>query len=324
MFNPTLPKRISVLSELFTSIKTHNAVEYLLKTSGRIAALLVLLLLVSFSSAGPSSAAVNNAGIKHVPYTFAVIPFYSPEKIWTLYSPFINYLNKTTGDPWELKLYHNHNELIEDICNGKVSAALMGPVPLGRANNKCGVKPLLTALGDDGKPDYHSVVLTNNPSIKNLKELKGQKIGFFKGSTAAHIVPAKMLKDAGVGMPEIHPVYLESQDRIMSALLSGEIAAAGVKETLAARFSNERLQVVAISAPLPNFALCVTPSLPQSVRQNLISPLTRIKPLAGSKDAETMRTWDDEINSGFVVPGKDFLPSVMKLFEIFKEIQYEN
>lgn len=255
------------------------------------------------------------------PYTFAVIPFYTPEKIWALYSPFIVYLNKTTGVTWELRLYNNHDDLIEGICNGKVSAALLGPVPLGRANNKCGAKPSLVAIGQDGKASYHSVIMTNTRSVKSLKDLKGKKIGFFKGSTAAHILPARMLKEAGVDMDAILPVFLESQDRIISALLSGEVAAAGVKESLANKFTGQKLAVVAVSPPLPNFALWVTPSLPSAVRQRMVSSLIRLKPLANGTDAETMKSWDDEIKNGFITPNKEFLPSVIKIFEIFSDIQ---
>jgi len=272
---------------------------------------LVLLLLCSVSAAASTH------------YTFAVTPFYTPEKIWTFYSPFIDYLNKTTGDTWELKLYQNHEALINDICSGKLSLALLGPVPLGRVNAKCGVKPLLVALGNDGKPSYHSVILTNDPTVKSLSGLKNKEFGFLKGSTAAHILPAKMLGDAGVGMPDVRPVYMESQDRLISALMSGNVKAAGVKENLAARFIKKGLTIVATSPPLPNFALSAPTSLPASVRQHLVSTLVHLKPLNNSKDAKTVKSWDDEIKHGFMRPDKEYLPSVMKVLEIFREIQHE-
>lgn len=285
---------------------------------GVFCTILALLISENSSFAAPSNGKTAGGSVS---YTFAVIPFYSSEKIWAFYSPFIAYLNKSTGAAWELKLYHSHDDLIEGICSGKVSAALLGPVPLGRANNKCGAKPLLAAIGKEGKPVYHSVILTNTPSVTSMKDLKGKKIGFFKGSTAAHILPAKMLKEAGVSMADIQPVFFESQDRIISALLSGEVAAAGVKETLAKKFTNERLKILAVSAPLPNFALSVTPTLPSSARQQLVSSLKRLKPLVNGKDAETMKNWDDEIKNGFITPDKEFLPSVIRVFNIFNEMQ---
>lgn len=296
----------------------------IMKTSTGLTSLLFFLLLGSITFAAPSNAVSGKTELRPANHTFAVIPFYTPEKIWQLYSPFVDYLSKITGEPWELKLYHNHKEFIDAICDDTVSAALMGPVPLGRINSKCGAKPLLAALDDEGTPSYHSVILTNSTSIPSLKGLKGKKIGFFKGSTAAHIVPAKMLKESGISMSEIQPVFFEGQDRIMAALLSGEIAAAGVKENLAKRFSKERLKVLAVSAPLPGYSIFVIPTLPASVRQHLVSALISLKPLHSRNDAAIVKNWDDEINNGFMVPDKDFLPSVLKLFETYKEIQNEN
>src|SRR5512137_2206836 len=72
-------------------------------------------------------------------YTLTIIPYYSPEKIWIKFSPLIEHLKRTTGLPWELKLYHNHEALLEGLCRGDVSFALLGPVPLGRAIDQCNV-----------------------------------------------------------------------------------------------------------------------------------------------------------------------------------------
>jgi ABC-type phosphate/phosphonate transport system substrate-binding protein len=166
--------------------------------------------------------------------------------------------------------------------------------------------------------------LTNDPAVKNLRGLKKEKVGFMKGSTAAHILPVRMLRDAGIGISEVQPVFLESQDRIISGLLSGELKAAGVKEGLAIKFTGQGLNILATSQALPNFALCALPTLPASVRQRLVSAIMRLKPLESRKDANTVKSWDDEIKHGFVQPDVRYLPSVMKVLEIFREVQHEN
>ena len=256
-------------------------------------------------------------------YTVAVIPFYSPEKIWLLYTPFINYLKTSTGLPWELKLYPDHNSLIEDLCSDRVGIALLGPVPLGRANQKCKAKPFLAALTKDGKPSYHSIMITGDPAVTTLGSVSGKKVGFFKGSTAAHIVPMKMLKDAGLGPDAFQPVYFESQDRIMTALLTNEISAAGVKETLYRKFKNEPLRVLKTSDALPNFAFCASPALSSEVRDRFITVLTKLDPRSNSKDAETTKNWDDEVKNGFMLPSYEFLESVLNLNNVYQEIMHE-
>ncbi len=256
-------------------------------------------------------------------YTIAVIPFYSPEKIWLLYTPFIQHLRTATGLPWELTLYPDHNSLIEDLCSDKIGIALLGPVPLGRANQKCGIKPFLAALSRDGKPSYHSIIITGDPTVTTLGKVRGKKVGFFKGSTAAHIVPMKMLKDTGLAAEAFQPVYFESQDRIMTALLTNEVSAAGVKETLYRKFKNEPLRVLMTSDALPNFSFCASPVLPTANRERFVTELIKLKPLSNEKDAELTKAWDDEIKNGFILPTEEFLASVLKLNIVYQEIMHE-
>ncbi len=256
-------------------------------------------------------------------YTLSVIPFYGPEKMWALYAPFVEQLRKTTGQPWELKLYSDHDSLIADLCSGDVSIALLGPVPLGRANRQCGARPVLVALGKDGKPFYRSVIVTIDPAVTELRMLAGRKFGLFEGSTAAHIVPLKMLKDAGLGEGSVDLVYFEGQDRIMTALLTREVDAAGVKESLYRKFRNEPIRALRTSDPLPNFAFCASPETKPPALDRLVAWLLKLKPLAAAADAATVRTWDDEIKNGFAAPDADFLPSVARLNDVYQEITRE-
>jgi phosphonate transport system substrate-binding protein len=286
----------------------------------RLILVVVSVVLLLFS--GPADA--ENKQPPQARYTVAIIPFYSPEKIWLLYAPLIDYLKRTTKQPWELKLYPNHDSLIEDLCSGKIAVALLGPVPLGRANRKCGAEPLIVALGKDGKPTYHSVIVTSDATVTALGGVRGKKFGFFKGSTAAHIVPAKLLKDAGLGGEAVQAVFFESQDRIMTAMLTGEISAAGVKETLYRKFEREPLRVLTISSPLPNFAFSAPPSLSSRLRDAFVRALLQLKPHANTRDADMMKGWDDEIRNGFMLPAQDFLPSVLNVLGTYREIMHED
>jgi phosphate/phosphite/phosphonate ABC transporter binding protein len=257
-------------------------------------------------------------------YTVAVIPFYSPEKIWLLYGPFIQHLKSATGLPWELKLYPDHHSLIQDLCSDKIGIALLGPIPMGRANDKCNTTPFLVALSKEGKPTFHSIIVTGDPAVTELSTVRGKNFGFFKGSTAAHILPMKLLKDAGLEPKDYKSVFFESQDRIMTALLTKEVSAAGVKETLYQKFKNEPLRVLKTSDPLPNFAFCASPAISTAVREKFISALIKLHPLSNDKDAAVVKGWDDEIKNGFMLPAEDYLKSVLKLRTVYQEIMHED
>lgn len=257
-------------------------------------------------------------------YTLTVIPFYSPEKIWTLYAPFIDHLKDTTAKPWQLKLYPTHDALLDDLCAGLVSLALLGPVPLGRAMEKCGAEPIVVALGKNGKPDYHSIVVTSDHSIASLEELKGKRFGLFKGSTAAHILPRKLLQEAGLQKNDITPVFYESQDYLMNALLAHDIAAAGFKDSLYWKFEGESLRVLKSSDELPNFAFAAAPGLSAETRKLMVDALIALKPTTSDKDKKLMETWDDEVKNGFIEPPADFRSSVLNLLALTNEILRED
>lgn len=286
----------------------------------------LLPFLLLFLAAAPGWAAEPAAETRAVrnPYTVTVIPYYAPEKLWAKFAPFVEYLKEATGHPWELKLYHNHASLIDGLCKGEVTFALLGPVPLGRVIDKCKAGVEAVALGRDGKPFYRSVILTGDRTITSLAMLRGKKFGVFKGSTAAHIVPLKLLKDAGVAEAEVLRVVYESQDRIMHELLSGEIAAAGVKDTLFLKFRNEPLRVLSTSSPLPGFAFASAPGSRAALRKAFVEALLALAPRRSEKDRLRMADWDDEIKNGFIAPPPDFRSSVQNVLAAYNEIARED
>lgn len=257
-------------------------------------------------------------------FTFSVIPFYGPEKIWKLYTPFVDYLNKTTGLPWELKLFHNHEDVIAGLCSGDISIAMLGPVPLGIASRRCGVEPLVVVLGADGRPFYRSVMLASKNGIEDLKRLKGKRVAFFRSSTASHVLPLKMLKDAGVAKGDITPAYYPNQESILKAVLSGEVAAGGVKESLFRKFQKAPLRVLKASDEVPQFAFCAAPTLGAKARQRFINVLLRLKPLNRADHRNIVMNWDDEIRYGFARPGDHFLEDALRLSSTYEEIGHED
>jgi len=287
----------------------------------RATAILALLCLAAVPSL---ASAADAAAPSRTTRTLAVIPFYSPERMWLLYTPLIDYLRLETGEPWELKLYPNHDSMIAGVCAGEVDVTLLGPVPLGRVNRTCGALPFLVPLDKGGKPQFHAVLLSGDPAVTTVAGLRGKKIGFFKGSTGAHIIPLKMLGDAGLGPGAFEPVFFEGQDRIMTALLAHEIAGAGVKEVLYRRFEKDPIRLLQTSEPLPNFAFVALPSQPAALRARFVAALLKLNPRERPADAAIVKGWDDEIKNGFMAPAPDFLPTVLKVFDIYEALMHES
>ncbi|MBA3014911.1 MAG: PhnD/SsuA/transferrin family substrate-binding protein [Proteobacteria bacterium] len=257
-------------------------------------------------------------------YTITVIPFYSPEKIWTLYTPFIDFLKHSTGKPWTLKLFSSHKALIDGLCNGQVTLALLGPVPLGRVMEQCNAEPVLVALSKNDTPFYRSIIVTTDPSITSLSELKGKKLGFFKGSTAAHIMPRTILRQAGLDKNSFVPVFFEGQDHIVNALLTRQVTAAGLKETLFAKFKDDNFRALHTSGQLPNFTFAASPVAKPEIKTLFVDTLLQLAPNSNESDRQQMITWDDEIKYGFTPPTEPFLNSVKDLLGLTNVIMRED
>jgi ABC-type phosphate/phosphonate transport system substrate-binding protein len=248
--------------------------------------------------------------------TLAVVPFYSPELMWRLYAPLVDHLSRVTGETWTLVLPASHAAFDDAVCGGTVDVALMGPVPLARLNRRCALLPFLVALGPDGKPDYHSMLVTASHEVTSVAALRGKRIAFFKGSTAAHAVPAGMLADAGLGPASYEPLFLESQDRVMTAVLTGKAAGGGVKSALYRRFSGQpSLRLLQTSRALPNFAFAALPALATPVRERVSAALLRLRPRESPSDARQVKDWEDEIKNGFVAVPSGFLDAARELLK---------
>jgi phosphonate transport system substrate-binding protein len=290
--------------------------------------LCLLAILVSLpptiAAAEPQPTTPQAAAATTSEYTISVIPFYGPEKIWALYTPFIDFLKESTGKPWALKLFATHKALIDGLCTGQVSLALLGPVPMGKVMEQCQAEPLLVARAKDGTPYYRSIVVSIDPMITSLTGLKGTRFGLFKGSTAAHILPRQILRQAGIQKGDIVPVFFESQDHIVNALLSRQISAAGLKEALFQKFKDVGFRVLATSEPLPNFAFAAAPAAHPAVKELFTQTLLRLQPATNEADKKRMATWDDEIKNGFIPPPDTFRAAVKDLLVITDEIMRED
>lgn len=285
----------------------------------------LLLALVSSPGllAAAPSATTAPAGVGSE-YTITVIPFYGPEKIWALYTPFVNFLRESTGKPWTLKLYPTHEALTTGLCRGEVSLALLGPVPLAKVMARCQAEPLVVALGKDGTPTYRSFIVSTDPQVTTLEGLKGRRFGFFKGSTAAHILPRQLLRQAGLNQTDLVPVFFEGQDHIVNALLRRQVAAAGLKEALFRKFQDEGFRVLATSDPVPNFTFAAGPNVNVASRELFSETLLRLAPASNLADRTRMATWDDEIKNGFIPPTATFRGAVKDLLAITEEIMRED
>lgn len=247
-------------------------------------------------------------------HTIGIVPYFTADKIFPLYEPFIRHLNENTPDRWELKLGRTHDELVSGLCAGEIDIAYLGPVPFGKALLACDVQPLLLSRGADGKPFYRAVIATAEPRLGSLRDLRGRKFALFEKSTASYYLPLAMLAEEGLARRDLDPVFFVSQDKIVTALLAREVVAGGIKESLYEKFRGAGLRALKISEPLPQFVYAAGPRFPPEEAAAFTAALLRVQPLTREADRELVRSWDPELAFGFAAPTAGFRDDVLKLF----------
>lgn len=272
---------------------------------------IVCILLIGFVFPGLASAAEK----PRIHY-LAVVPFHAPEKIVHLYTPVINYLNKSTKKKWELKLYPSHNAIAEGICNNEFSVGLFGPLLASKTYELCGTKPLLVALGKDGKPHFRVVLVTADPWVKSVRDLRGKKVGIFKAGTVAHHMTKKFFDDDKIPFDSVEFQEFRKLEDILNEVLTGSLTAGGVRESAYERFKGFNLKNLKTSDPMPGFAFFASPQLDKATQKTFMKALLALKPLKRKTDQSIVEAWDEEIKSGFVLPPERYIEDVIKIQEL--------
>nr|WP_285769316.1 sulfonate ABC transporter substrate-binding protein [Peribacillus sp. SI8-4] len=100
-------------------------------------------------------------------------------------------------------------QLLEALNVGSIDFGHTGEAPpiFAQAANA----PLVYVANQPANPSGEAIVVQKDSSIKNVKDLKGKKVGLNKGSNV-HYLLVKALEEAGLTLDDIKPVYLPPAD----------------------------------------------------------------------------------------------------------------
>jgi len=209
-----------------------------------------------------------------------------PREDVRIYLPFLRYLEENTGSSFSLRFTEKYEDTVENLGKGITHFAALGPVNCILANKKYGTGCLVMGLNSEGKPSYRAVIFTRADSpIKNLKDLKGKTFAFGdKYSTQGHIIPRKMLEDAGITQERLRSyVFTGSHANTARAVLNGEYDAGGIQDTLAERLLAEgKIRILAASKPYPSSLICYNKNIDPLILKAVKAALLSLDPRANT------------------------------------------
>ena len=231
---------------------------------------------------------------------FGVIPDENPRIAYEKYQPLLDYLNEGTGLVFELTLKKKFQEVIEDLGMGDIDVAFLGPVSYLDAYARFGVAAIAKSKSAEGNSFYHSVIISRQDGeITDISQLSGKKVAFSSiWSTAGNLYPRYML-----AWQDIHLDKLASyknfnySDTVVKKVLSGEYDAGGVSESLAKKYLQSGLKILATSEPIMTGPIVVSQHISYAIVEKIKKALFLMTKT--QKGQEVLRNLGPEFEGGF-------------------------
>ncbi len=227
-----------------------------------------------------------------------------PKEDVRIYTPFLEYLERTTGKHFSIRFTEKYEDTVENLVKSVTHFAAIGSLSyvIGREKYGNSIKYLVSGVNKEGEPRYYAVIFTRPEStIRDIKDLNGKSFAFgSKMSTQGHLIPRKMLEDEGITLNELSRyVYTASYIDTVRAVINGEYDAGGLQDNLAERLATEgKIKILKISKPYPSSLIAFNDSVDRKTVEAVRFALLAFEPTGRHKDM--LVDWDKtEMPYGF-------------------------
>lgn len=232
---------------------------------------------------------------------FGVIPRDNPRIMYEKYQPLLDYLEEKTPYTYELVLKKNYEATVNAFASGEIDVALLGPLTYLEAHAKYGAASVLKSVGVNGKSDYRSVIITRNDSpVKSPADLKGKSFAFASTkSTSGNLIPRYLLANSGIHLSDLGGyTNFDYHDSVVKAVLKGQFDAGAVRDSVAKKYMQLGIKIIAESGSIPTGPLVAGPGTAFAVIENIKKALLELNP-HDSAGQEILDRLDDDFKNGF-------------------------
>ncbi|NOZ69210.1 MAG: phosphate/phosphite/phosphonate ABC transporter substrate-binding protein [Deferribacteres bacterium] len=233
---------------------------------------------------------------------FGFDPGLGPKEEVMIYTPFLKYLEKTTGKRFRIKFTTKYEDTVENLGRGVTDFAAIGALKYVIGKDEYGIRYLVSGLNREGFPTYHTMIFTRADSnIESIKDIKGKCFAFGdRMSAQGHFIPRKMLSNAGITLDDLGKyVYTGSLTNAVKAVLNGECDAGGIRDSLAKRLASEgKIKILKVSGAYPAVLIAYNSNVDGKIVEAVKSALLSFDPMG--KDRDMLFDWDrTEMPGGF-------------------------
>ena len=201
-------------------------------------------------------------------YLFGVHPLHNPKRLFEVYQPLVDYLNRHLGDAWiKLEASRDYAAFDAKLASGRFHLALPNPYQTLVATEHGYL--IFGKMGDDD--NFRGIILVRKDSgIRAVADLKGKAVSYpAPTALAATMLPQWYLHRHGLDvMHDIENRYVGSQESSIMNVYQGSTAAGATWPPPWRALSRERpelareLEVIWRTESLPNNGLVARADLP--------------------------------------------------------------
>jgi len=219
------------------------------------------------------------------------------------YLPLLNYLHKSTGYDFDIRLITDIDILKVELQQNKIDFLATGGMNYINIAEQFAIEPLVRGVNQKGKSLYRAVIVVAfNSPIQNLQQLKAKRFAFgAKHSTLGYLIPRIMLLKQGIDLDQLDSyIYTGSHRNCAEAVISHKVDACGMQDTLAQALAEQgQLRILTTSKSYPSSGISATSNVPQEVKERVRQALIDFEP--ESKDKSGLHNWQKtEMPLGFV------------------------
>jgi phosphonate transport system substrate-binding protein len=225
-------------------------------------------------------------------FRVTAIPDEAPTELAKKAAPLIAYLEKQLGQKVEFTPVTDYAAAVEALVNRKVDLAWFGGFTFVQARVRSGGKaiPIIQREEDE---KFRSVVISADPAVKQLADLKGKDFSFgSQSSTSGHLMPRHFLVQQGLEPEKAFRriAFSGAHDATIAAVASGRVAGGALNISVWQKFVDEKkvdpaaVRVIFTTPAYYDYNWTVHADLPAATRDKLTAAFLALKP--GTPEAD--------------------------------------
>lgn len=180
--------------------------------------------------------------------------------------PVVAHLNSSPLISVEVKVFPNHDLLVQALRDHKVDLAFLGAVKYVEVRQEIGAIPLV----QEGTAVRSFIAVPPDSPLKTVEELKGRRFAFgYEDSTTTHLIPVLLLSKHGIKEKDLKVTFAGHQpQKTIDEMLAGKFDAAAVSDFFFAR-NKSRLRTLEQSDAFAGPPIVARKDLPQPIQDEV-------------------------------------------------------